>query len=321
MNRPASPIIARATAADARPARNGFLLGLAAYASWGVLPLYFKLLKSVEPVAIVAHRVCWSVLVLAALITLMRGWGKVGAALATPRTAALLGLSAVLIGINWLLYVYAVNNGHILAGSLGYYLNPIASILLGRFVLKEPLSRLQWTAVALAVAGIAVLAAGALDQLWISLILCVSFATYGLVRKTVAADALTGLGVETAFLFPVALGYLMLTHVAGAPLIGPTPHVSLLLGLSGIISTVPLLLFTAAARRLPYSTMGMLQFLAPTVQFLIAVLVYGEPFTRTHAVAFAAIWGALLLYIVALVTAARRDRLPREADSVMFAEC
>ncbi|MEO5640365.1 MAG: EamA family transporter RarD [Sphingomicrobium sp.] len=320
MNRPASPITVRAADVDARSTRIGFVFGLAAYAGWGVLPLYFKLLKSVEPVAIVAHRICWSVILLAVLISVVRGWGKVRAALAAPRTAALLGLSAVLIATNWLLYVYAVNNGHILAGSLGYYLNPIANILLGRFVLKESLSRLQWAAVALAVAGIAVLAVGALGQLWISLILCASFATYGLVRKTVAADALTGLGVETAFLFPLALGYLVLTHVAGAPPIGPTPHVSLLLALSGIISTVPLLLFTAAARRLPYSTMGMLQFLAPTMQFLIAVFVYGEPFTRTHAIAFAAIWGALILYIAALVIAARRD-LPSDADSAMFVEC
>ena len=315
------PSTATSTDTNSKSATTGLLFGLAAYAGWGVLPLYFKLLKSVDSVAIVAHRVCWSLIVLTALIAIMRGWSKVGAALTAPRTAGLLALSAILIATNWLVYVHAINSGHIVAASLGYYLNPIANILLGRFVLNERLSRLQWTAVALAVAGIAVLAAGAVGQLWISLILGASFATYGLVRKIVAADALTGLGIETAFLFPLALGYLVVTHPAGAPLIGPTAHLGLLLSLSGIISTVPLLLFTAAARRLPYSTMGMLQFIAPTVQLLIAIFGFGEPFTRAHAVAFGAIWSALALYTAALVITARRDRLPSEADSAMLAEC
>jgi chloramphenicol-sensitive protein RarD len=303
------------------PERLGFLLGIGAYSYWGFLPIYFKLVKSVEPIAIVAQRVVWSVLVLAVLVSAARGWPAVRTALANPRVRGLLALSALLIAVNWLFYVYAVNSGHILAGSLGYYLNPLANILLGRFFLKEKVSRLQWVAVAIAAAGIAVLAAGALGQLWISLILCASFASYGLVRKIVAAGALTGLAIETGFLLPAALTYLLLTHAPGAPLLAPTSHVSLLIGLSGIISTIPLLLFAGAARRLPYSTLGMLQFLAPTLQFLLAVFLYGEPFTRAHAIAFAAIWTALALYVIALVTAARRDRLPKEGEAVMLGEC
>ena len=159
-------------------------LGIAAYGLWGVLPIYFKALRSIEAVDIVAHRIVWSVPVLAALLSVSNGWGEVRQALRNRKAVMLLAVTALLIGGNWLLYVYAVNSGHILAGSLGYYLNPLANVLLGRIVLKERLSWLQWTAVAIAAAGITVLALGALGQLWISLTLCASFATYGLLRKS-----------------------------------------------------------------------------------------------------------------------------------------
>ncbi len=290
--------------------RAGFVLGLSAYALWGVLPIYFKLLAAVPAVAIVAHRILWSLPFLAALIALSKGWGKVRAAMTRPRTLGILTLTALLIGGNWLLYVYAVTSGHILAASFGYYLNPLANVLLGRFVLKERLSRLQWTAVVIAAAGISVLAAGALGQLWISLALCVSFALYGLLRKIVPADAITGLGVETVILFPLAIAWLAWQGLAGQPVMGFTDRQAVLLLLAGIVSTTPLLLFTAAARRLPYSTMGMLQFIAPTLQFLIAVVLYGEPFKAAHAVAFAAIWTALALYVVAMLRAPRLPQAP-----------
>ncbi|MEO6248875.1 MAG: EamA family transporter RarD [Sphingomicrobium sp.] len=306
MNTSTTPRSSPTSAAGAPNERLGFAYGLLAYAAWGLIPIYFKLLQSVASVTIVAFRILFSLIFLVVLVTLARGWPKVRAALGHRRTTALLMSSAALIAVNWLLYVYAVNSRQILAASLGYYLNPLANILLGRLFLDERLSRLQWTAVALAAAGIAVLAVGALGQLWISLLLCVSFSIYGFVRKIVAADALTGLGVETGLLAPVALGWLLFAHMPGAPLIAPTQHVSLLLVFSGVVSTLPLLLFTAAARRLPYSTMGMLQFIAPTLQFLVAVLIYGESFSRAHAVAFAAIWSALALYCFALVSAAPR---------------
>ena len=161
-------------------ARRGLLLGLGAYGLWGVLPVYFKLVGAVPAVDIVAHRIVWSLPFLGVLLWIGRGWGEVRAALARRRTLALLTVTALLIGVNWLLYVYAVTAGFILAASLGYYLNPLANVVLGRVVLKEKLSGLQWAAVALAAAGIAALAAGALGQLWISLTLCVTFATYGL---------------------------------------------------------------------------------------------------------------------------------------------
>jgi chloramphenicol-sensitive protein RarD len=290
--------------------RTGFLLGLAAYALWGVLPIYFKALAAVPAVDIVAHRILWSLPYLALLILLSRGWPKVRAALAQPRTIGILLLTAMLIGGNWLLYVYAVTSDHILAASFGYYLNPLANVLLGRFVLHERLNRLQWTAVAVAAAGISVLAAGALGQLWISLTLCISFALYGLLRKIVPADAITGLGIETVILFPLAIGWLAWRHSAGAPVMGTNEAQAGLLLLAGIVSTTPLLLFTASAKRLQYSTLGMLQFLAPTLQFAIAVL-YGERITWAHVVAFPAIWLALALYVTALV---RSPRLPQPPE-------
>jgi chloramphenicol-sensitive protein RarD len=290
--------------------RTGFLLGLGAYALWGVLPLYFKAIAAVPAVDIVAHRVLWSLPFLGILIAASRGWPKVRDALARPRTVGILVLTALLIGGNWLLYVYSVTSGHILAASFGYYLNPLANVLLGRFVLKEKLGRLQWTAVAIAAAGISVLAAGALGQLWISLTLCVSFALYGLLRKVVPADAVTGLAIETAILFPLALVWLGSRFFASHPVMGTDPLQTGLLLLAGIFSTTPLLLFTAAAKRLPYSTLGMLQFLAPTLQFLIAVLIYGERFTTAHAIAFPAIWAALVLYVAALLRAPRLPQPP-----------
>jgi chloramphenicol-sensitive protein RarD len=290
--------------------RAGLALGLLAYALWGVLPLYFKAVRAIPPVDIVAHRVLWSLPFLALLIAVSRGWPKVREAINDRKTLGTLAVTALLIGGNWLLYVYAVNSGHLLAASFGYYLNPLANVLLGRFVLHERLNRLQWTAVAIAAAGISVLAAGALGQLWISLTLCGTFALYGLLRKVVAADAITGLGIETVILLPLALVWLGWRHSTGAPIMGSTNALAGLLLLAGIVSTTPLILFTAASKRLPYSTLGMLQFIAPTLQFLIAVL-YGEPLKAAHLIAFPAIWIALGLYVTATL---RTSRLPQPPE-------
>ena len=296
-------------------ARAGLLFGLAAYGLWGVLPIYFKLLKAVPSIDIVAHRIVWSLVVLALLATIARAWDQIGAAVRNRKTLAILFVTALLIGNNWLLYVYAINSGHILAGSLGYYLNPLANILLGRFILKERLTRLQWTAVAIAAAGIAVLAAGALGTLWISLTLCFSFATYGLLRKIIHVESLAGLTIETALLFPIALGWLLLGGSAGRPMFGAGGQETFLLLAAGVVSTVPLLCFTAAARRLAYSTVGMLQFIAPTLQFICAVAIYNEPFTWAHGVAFGCIWTALALYLGSMIRDRRAAR-QRECDEL-----
>jgi len=289
---------------------RGFLLGLGAYTLWGVLPLYFKAVAAVPAIDIVAHRILWSLPFLALLIAISKGWQKVRAVFADRKALTVLTITAILIGGNWLLYVYAVTSGHILAASFGYYLNPLANVLLGRFILHERLNRLQWTAVAIAGAGISVLAAGALGQLWISLTLCGSFAIYGLLRKVVSADAISGLGIETALLFPLAFAWLAWRAFTGAPVMGTDTIQTALLLVAGIVSTTPLLLFTAAARRLAYSTLGMLQFIAPTLQFLIAVLLYNEPFRMAHAIAFASIWIALALYVTALLRAPKLPQAP-----------
>ena len=288
--------------------RAGLAYGIAAYALWGIMPIYFRQIASVPSLDIVAHRIIWSLLVLAFLLTVARAWGQVAAALRNRKVLLALLLTSVLVGTNWLLYVYAINNGHILAGSLGYYLNPLANILLGRFVLGENLSRRQWAAVGIAGAGVAVLAAGAAGTLWISLILCFSFATYGLLRKIIAVDSLAGLSIETALLFPLALGWLLLGGASGQPMFDHNNTVNAYLIAAGIVSTIPLLCFTAAARRLPYSTVGMLQFLAPTLQFLLAVGLYGEHFSTAHAIAFGAIWVALALYASSLLSERRANK-------------
>ncbi|HEU0309735.1 MAG TPA: EamA family transporter RarD [Sphingomicrobium sp.] len=298
-------------------ARAGLFYGLAAYGLWGVLPVYFKWLQAVPSIDIVAHRIVWSLVVLLLLVTIARAWDQIRSAVRSRKAMAMLLLTALLIGGNWLLYVYAINSGHILAGSLGYYLNPLANILLGRFILKERLTRLQWAAVAIAAGGIAVLAAGALGTLWISLTLCFSFATYGLLRKVIHVESLAGLTIETALLFPLALGWLLIGGTVGRPMFGSGGQETALLLAAGVVSTVPLLCFTAAARRLAYSTVGMLQFIAPTLQFLLAVAVYGEPFTFAHAIAFGCIWTALALYVSAMI---RDIRLARQRECPELAE-
>lgn len=286
----------------ARERRAGFGFGIAAYCFWGFLPIYFKQLPGVPPVDVVAHRIIWSLPLLLALLAVTGKLGQLRAAVRQPRLLGLLAITALLIAVNWLLYIYAISSGHIVAASLGYYLNPLANVLLGRFVLKERLTVTQWVAVALAAAGIAALAIGALDQLWISLGLCFSFALYGLLRKMAPVDASSGLTIETALLLAPAIGWLLLLGgSAGQPVFGTSNHDTILLLASGLVTATPLLLFTAAARRLPYSTLGMLQFLAPTLQFALAVGVYGEPITAPHLIAFAAIWAALALYAAALV--------------------
>ena len=284
---------------DSRRRRAGLLLGLGAYLLWGVLPLYFKALVRVDPTEIVAHRIVWSLLFLAGLATLWRRWGAIRAAVTTGRVLTTLVLTALLIAVNWLVYIYAVVSGHVLEGSLGYYLNPLVNVLLGVVLLKERLSRAQFAATLLAAAGVAVLAAGAGSGLWISLTLAASFALYGFLRKVAPVDSLEGLSIETALLAPFALGWLLWLQQAGTAGFGAHgTAVDLLLVLGGAVTAIPLLLFTAAARRLPYSTLGFLQYIAPSLQFLLAVLVFGEAFTVPHMICFGAIWTALAIFSI-----------------------
>jgi len=277
--------------------RAGLLYGLGAYAIWGVLPLYFKLLSEVSATEIVAHRIIWSLVFLALLATAWRRWNAIRAAFASRRVMGAMALTALLIAINWLIYIWAVINGHVLAGSLGYYLNPLVNVLLGVAILKERLTRAQIGAVFLAGAGVALLALRAGGDLWISLSLALSFGLYGFVRKIAPVDALEGLAIETAILTPASIGWILVLEMQATGGFGAyAASTEILLVVGGAVTAMPLLLFNAAAKRLPYSTLGFLQYLAPTLQFLLAVAAFGEPFTRAHALCFGAIWAALAIF-------------------------
>jgi chloramphenicol-sensitive protein RarD len=298
---------------DTGRTRGGLLLGLGAYFVWGVLPLYFKAVAAVRPTEIVAHRILWSLLFLGALVALWRRGPTIRAAITAPRIALTLALTATLIGVNWLVYIYAVVSGHVLEGSLGYFLNPLVNVLLGAIFLKEKLTRAQKGAFLLAATAVALLAAGASGAIWISLALALSFALYGFLRKVIPVDALEGLAVETIFLTPVALAWVLWLQGHGEGSFLHNRVTDLLLILGGAVTAIPLLMFTAAAKRLPYSTLGFLQYVAPSLQFLLAVLVFGEPLTRAHIAAFGAIWAALAIFLFEGVRIGRRDSAARTA--------
>ena len=306
---------------DHARARAGLLLGLGAYLLWGVLPLYFKALASLLPTEIVAHRIIWSLIFLAVLATFWRRWPGIGAGLRSPRVMAILALTATLIAANWLIYVWAVLNGHVLEGSLGYYLNPLVNVLLGVVLLKEKLTRAQMAAVGLAAAGVAVLAFGAGDALWISLALAASFASYGFLRKVAPVESLEGLSIETALLAPVALGWVLWLEGTGQGGLGADAMTTTLLVLAGAATAIPLLLFTAAAKRLPYSTLGFLQYVAPSIQFLLAVLVFGEELTNAHLACFGAIWAALIIFAWEGLRTGRAAARTRRAQADKAAAC
>jgi chloramphenicol-sensitive protein RarD len=277
--------------------RAGLAMGLTAYVFWGVLPLYFKALAPVAPTEIVAHRILWSLPLLGLLVAFGRRWPAVAAALAAPRTAATLVATAALIAVNWLVYVYAVASGHVLEASLGYFLNPLVNVLFGVALLRERLTGLQRAAVMLAAAGVALLALKATGAIWISLALALSFSSYGFLRKVVPVEALEGLTIETLVLAGPALGWILWLQHQGTSGFLVNRHTDLLLMLGGALTAVPLLLFTAASKRMAYSTLGFLQYVAPSLQFLLAVFAFGEPLTRAHAICFAAIWAALALFV------------------------
>jgi chloramphenicol-sensitive protein RarD len=295
-------------------ARAGILMGLGAYFVWGVLPLYFKAVGHVPAMEFVSHRIVWSLFFLGALATAWKKWPTIRAAIATPRIAMILIVTATLIGVNWLVYIYAVVTNHVLEGSLGYYLNPLVNVLLGTILLKERLTVFQKGAVLLAAAGVAVLAAGAGDALWISLTLAASFALYGFIRKVAPVEAIEGLAIESFFLAPLAIGWILWVQQSGQGHFLADRTTDLLLVLGGAVTAVPLLLFTAAAKRLPYSTLGFLQYVAPSMQFLLAVFVFGEALTRAHIVCFAAIWTALAIFVVEGIRSGRKASLELPCD-------
>jgi len=282
---------------DAGP-RTGLLLGVGAYTLWGLLPLYLHLLVRVPPLQILGHRVLWSLLLLGVAVLAM-GRGRAILAAARGRTLALLGLSAALIAVNWYVYIWAVEHAHVLEASLGYFINPLVNVALGLAVLGERIGRAQAAAVAVAALGVVVMAASGGAALWISLTLAFSFGLYGLVRKVVAIDALGGLTVETALLALPSLLVLLQAGAAGQAAFGHDRTLDMLLILAGAVTAAPLLMFAAAARRMRYATLGLLQYIAPTLQFLEAAFLFGEPLRPVHLVSFGLIWTGCALYALA----------------------
>lgn len=277
--------------------RLGVLMGAAAYALWGLLPLYLRALAPLPPLSILAHRVLWSLLLLAVIALLFRRGAAAHDAIRRPRILLALLASTMLIGTNWLLYIYAVNSGHALQASLGYFINPLVNVLLGVIFLRERLGRPELVAIALAAAGVALLAIGQQALPVIPLVLALSFGAYGLVRKMIGIGPVEGLLIETAILAPFALGWLALQ---GGPSAAPGAGPSLwLLMISGLVTTAPLLLFNGAAQRIRYSDLGLLQYIGPSIQLVIAVHIFGEPLLPIHILSFALIWTGLVIYAAA----------------------
>ena len=285
------------TQADANGIRSGLLFALGAYGMWGVLPGYFRLVASVSPEAVVAQRILWSALFVGVFLVLMRRSGEIVEIARNPRHVGLLCISATLIAANWLIFVWAVGQHRVLDVSLGYFINPLVSILVGMVVLREKLSRLQGVAVGLAAAGVALQAMLAGGLPWISLVLAFSFAGYGYLRKITPVRATPGLWVETVLLLPIAGGYLVLQTNAGVDVFhfGDWAIFLPLLGL-GVVTALPLILFSSAARRLPMVLIGLMQYIAPSLHFLTAVLVWHEPLVPATLTTFCIIWLALAIF-------------------------
>lgn len=277
-----------------------------AYIVWGLLPVYWKLLRAIAPDRIIAHRIIWSFVLMLLILVMTRRLKHLRAALGNRRDLFILGMASLLVTINWVTYIFAVNSEQIVASSLGYYINPLISIALGTVVYKERFRPVQLIAIALAAAGVAVITLSVGQLPWISLVLATTFGVYGLLKKKVTLDAATGLTIETAILAPAALAWLIFAPSAG--LISPaavsgsgfpaagSPLLIAIIPLAGVVTALPLLLFSVGTRALDLSLVGFLQYLAPTLMLILGVFAYGEPFTTAHAVCFGFIWSGLILY-------------------------
>lgn len=276
---------------------SGIMYAIMAYGTWGLLAIYWKMLQTVPAGQILAHRIIWSFFFVVGLVFVFGRWQELKAIFKNPskRWGVLIG--AIAVSINWFVYIWAVNNNQIVEASLGYYINPLVSVILGVFFLKERLNIWQYGCLALATLGVLIMTANYGRIPWIALALAFSFGFYGLIKKMVNIDSIIGLALETFFITPVALIYLLKTHINGSGYYGTGSwHITLLLTLSGIITALPLLWFAQAARRVPLSTMGFIQYLSPSLSLLIGVIIYHEAFTAVHAISFGFIWLALVIY-------------------------
>ncbi len=275
---------------------KGILYGIAAYSMWGLFPIYWKLLRHVPAIQLIGHRIGWSFLLLITVVIATRQWQIFHGTL-NPRTLQIYFIAAILIGVNWLTYVWAVNANYIVETSLGYFINPLLSVLLGVLFLHERLRTLQWLPIGLAAAGVGYLTLTYGRLPWIALLLAFTFGIYGLVKKIAPLGSLFGLTLETGILFLPALIYLGYVETKGQGAFLHTGYVSdLLMVGAGLVTTVPLLMFASSARRIPLSVVGILQYIAPTLQFLAGVLIYREPFDQSRLVGFSLVWLALIVF-------------------------
>jgi len=303
MASPSNPIVSRSESV------LGVIYAGAAFLIWGLAPVYWKALGAVAPLEIIAHRVAWSFFFLLALIVLQRQWNRLVAILENPRMLLILLLTAILVGVNWLLYVWAVNNNHLLQASLGYYINPLVNVVLGMVFLRERLRPPQILAVVLATIGVLYLTIQYGAFPWIAVGLAMSFGLYGLIRKVAPVSPLVGLTVETLLLSFPAIGYLLYLNIQGTgSIFRVSLNLDLLLMGCAPLTTVPLLFFTAGAKRLYLSTVGLMQYIGPSGMFLLAVFYYHEPFSTTQVWTFVMIWSALAIYSTDSVIYFRRHR-------------
>ncbi|MCV2886230.1 EamA family transporter RarD [Aestuariibacter sp. AA17] len=276
--------------------KAGVLFAIAAYCMWGFAPIYFKLLADVPALDILMHRIVWSVLVLIALVLVAGQLPKVTAALKNTKVLKILLVSGLLLGANWLLFIWAVNNDHLLDASLGYYINPLLNVFLGRVFLQERLRSMQKAAVALAAIGVITLIVSFGHVPWIALVLAGTFGVYGLLRKQVAVDSLPGLLIESTMMLPLAIVYWFTFASDASNMFTNEMALNITLICAGIVTTAPLLCFTAAARRIMYSTLGFFQYIGPSIMFLLAVFVYAEPLDMARMITFGFVWCALLMF-------------------------
>jgi len=299
--------------------RKGLIYGTAAYLAWGLFPLYFPLLEPATPLEILANRIVWTLVFVAAVLVVRRQWGWVRPLLRDRRRLLLLTGAALTIAANWGTYIYGVNSDQVVETSLGYFINPLVSIMFGVLLLHERLRKLQWVAVGIGALAVAVLTIDYGRLPWIAVILAFSFGTYGLLKKTIDMGALESLSVETAILALPALGYLVfLTSAGTSALTTGSGALPLLLVSTGIMTALPLLCFGAAATRIPLSWIGLLQYIAPVIQFLIGVVVYREAMPASRWLGFTLVWIALTMLAIESVAVARRNR--RDAQDELAVE-
>ena len=290
--------------------KKGVLYGLGAYVLWGFFPIYWKVLHQVSALQVIGHRIGWSFIVLILYILLTKQWQEFRSVAFKPKTIGIYAVAGVLLSLNWLVYVWGVNAGFIVETSLGYFINPLLSVLLGVVFLRERLRPAQWIPVILAAIGVIYLTVVYGRLPWIALSLAFSFGIYGLVKKLAPLGSLYGLTLETAMVLPIALTYLVFVEINGTgAFLHDGARIDLFLAGAGVVTTIPLLMFASAAKQIPLTMIGILQYIAPTLQFFIGVFIYKEPFIRSHLIGFGIVWVALIIFWVENLLA---NRIPME---------